>query len=66
MGLRSWMFVALLGGLAHLILFLVDREAGASIDRLSEVRLMHRHVLIADPDLQLVGARSPYMRDERY
>ena len=65
MGLRFWLFMAIAGGLAHLVLYVADREIDASIDRLAEVRLAHRQVLNADPELKLVSARSRYMRDER-
>jgi hypothetical protein len=63
MGLRFWLFVAVMGGLAHLVLFLADREISAGVDRLSESGDMHRHAL--DPDLKLVSERSPCMRDDR-
>ena len=63
MGLRFWLFMAIAGGLAHLVLYFADREIDASINRLAEVRLAYRQV--ADPELKLVSARSRYMRDER-
>lgn len=64
MGLRFWLFMAIAGGLAHLVLYFADREIDASINRLAEVRLAYRQVLNADPELKLVSARSRYMRDE--
>ena len=65
MGLRLWLFVAAVGGLAYLILCIADREISAGVDRLSEARLMRIGGLDADQDLKLVSARSPYMRNER-
>jgi hypothetical protein len=65
MGLRIWLFVAAVGGLSHLFLFIADRGIRAGVDRLSEVRLMRHDGLDGDPNLKLVSARSPYMRNER-
>jgi hypothetical protein len=65
MGLRLWLFVAIMGGFAHLILSVADREISAGVDRLSELETMHGYVLDADPNLKLVSERSPYMRNER-
>ena len=65
MGLRLWLFVAGLAGLAHLILSIADHEIDASVDRLSQLRLTHPDELDANSNLKLVSARSPYMRDER-
>jgi hypothetical protein len=65
MGLRLWLFVAAAGGLAHLLLFIADREIRAGVDRLSEVRLLPPDGLDVDPNLRLVSARSPYTRNER-
>jgi hypothetical protein len=60
-----WLFVAVAGGLAHLLLLIADREIDAGVDRLAEVKFATRDVLDATPDLKQVSARSPYMRDER-
>lgn len=65
MGLRLWLFVAIMGGLAQLILSMADREISAGVDRLSELENMHDYVQDADPNLKLASERSPYMRDER-
>ncbi len=65
MGLRLWLFVALMGGLAHLILSLADREINAGVDRLSELETMHGYAPEADSNLKLVSESSPYMRNER-
>ena len=65
MGLRLWVFVAGVAGLAHLILCIADREVSASVDRLSQLRLARPGGLDNDSNLKLVSARSPYMRNER-
>jgi hypothetical protein len=65
MDLRPWLFAAVVGGLAHLILYIADREISAGVDRLSEVRILRPDGLDADPNLKVVSARSPYMRNER-
>jgi hypothetical protein len=65
MPLRFWLFVAATGGIAHLILFMADREISAGVDRLAVVELAHPGALDVDPDLKLVSERSPYMRNER-
>jgi hypothetical protein len=65
MGLRLWLFLAAVGGLAHLVLYLADREINAGVDRLSESRLVRHGELDGDSNLKLVSARSPYMRNER-
>jgi len=65
MGLRLWLWLSVVavGGLAHLFLFIADREIDAGVDRLSELQFAHSDTL--DDDLKLVSARSPYMRNER-
>jgi hypothetical protein len=63
--LRFWLFVAAMGGRAHLVLYLADREINAGADRLSELKNLHSYALDADPDLKLVSERSPNMGDER-
>ena len=65
MGLRLWVFVAGVAGLAHVILYIADREVNASVDRLSQLRLARPGELDNDSNLKLVSARSPYMRNER-
>jgi hypothetical protein len=65
MSLRLWLFVAIMGGLAHLILSMADHEINAGVDRLSELESIHGYGPDADPDLKLVSERSPYMRNER-
>jgi hypothetical protein len=48
--LRYWLFIAVAGGIAHLILSIADREISAGVDRLSELRTTHHYVLDTDPD----------------
>jgi hypothetical protein len=65
MGLRFWLFLFAAAAVGHFILYLADREISIGVDRLSEERLVPGDVLDTDPELKLVTARSPYMRDER-
>jgi hypothetical protein len=65
MSSRYLLFVIVVGGLAHLILYLADREISAGIDRLSEATLARPESLNANPNLKFVSARSRYMRNER-
>jgi hypothetical protein len=48
-----------------LVLFLQDAEIKAGVERLSEIRVSPQSTFDADPNLKLVSAHSPYMRDER-
>jgi hypothetical protein len=57
-------FLAFLGGLIFLAVFIVDRQTDAGVDRVSRMR-RPQSVLEADPSLKLVSERSPYMRTER-
>ncbi len=61
----SWAFLAFLGSLAFLVLFIADRQMNAGVDRLSGMKIPPQSALNADPDLKLVSERSPYMRTER-
>jgi hypothetical protein len=61
----SWAFLAFVGSLIFLVLFIADRQMNAGLDRLSKVRIPPQSVLDADPDLKLITERSPYMRTER-
>ena len=65
MGLRFWLFVLATAALAHAMLYLADREISAGVDRLSEAKLSPPDAIEADPQLKMVSARNPYMRDER-
>jgi len=61
----SWAFLAFLGCLAFLVLFIADQQKNAGVDRLSTMKLPPQSALDADPNLKLVSERSPYMRTER-
>jgi hypothetical protein len=61
----SWAFLALVGSLVFLVLFIADRQMNAGVDRLSRMKIPPQSVLDSDPGLKLVTERSPYMRSER-
>jgi hypothetical protein len=61
----SWAFLAFVGSLIFLVLFIKDGEFKAGVDRLSRTKISPQSELDADPDLKLVSERSPYMRSER-
>jgi hypothetical protein len=61
----SWAFLAFVGSIIFLVLFMADRETKVGMDRLSRANLPPQSVLEADPNLKLVSERSPYMRTER-
>jgi hypothetical protein len=63
--LTSWAFLAFVGSVAFLVLFIRDGEIKTDTDRLSKMYLSPQSALDADPDLKLVSERSPYMRTER-
>ena len=48
-----------------LVLFLQDAEIKAGVERLSEMKALPQPTFDADPNLKLVSAHSPYMRNER-
>jgi hypothetical protein len=60
-------FIAFVGGLTFLVLFIADRERQAGRERPSEYQFTPHSAsaLDADPDLRLVSTHSPYMRTER-
>ena len=60
----SWAFLAFLGSLAFLVLFIADQQMNAGIDRLSTMRLRPQSALDADPNLKVISERSLYMRNE--
>jgi hypothetical protein len=62
MRLSFWLFVAVAGGFAHLLLLIADRQIEASVDRLAHVTL--RNLLDAAPDQSPVSAHSPDLRNE--
>ncbi len=61
----SWAFLAFLGSVASLVLFIADRQMNAGVDRPSRMKLPPQSALDADPNLKLISERSPYMRTER-
>jgi len=61
----SWAFLAFVGSLAFLVLFIKDWEIKTGVDRLSRMHMSPQSALDADPNLKLVSERSPYMRTER-
>ena len=64
MKLPYFAYLAFVGAVSFLILFIVDRERKAAVERLSQYEIPHS-ALDADPDLKLVSTHSPYMRTER-
>jgi hypothetical protein len=60
----SWAFLAFLGALAFLVLFIADQQMNVGIDRLSTMRLRPQSALDADPNLKVISERSLYMRNE--
>jgi hypothetical protein len=62
-----WTFLMLGAGffVTTLVLFIEDYQINAGVERLSEMRALPQPPLSADPNLRLVSAHSPYMRDER-
>ena len=61
----SWAFLAFLGALAFLVLFIADHQMNAGVGRLSRMKLPLQSAIDADPNLKLISERSPYMRTER-
>jgi len=62
----KWTFLTLFAVFfITLVLFLQDAEIKAGVERLSEMRVSPQSTFDADPNLKLVSAHSPYMRDER-
>ena len=61
----SWAFLAFVGSLVFLVLFIKDWEIKKGVDRLSRMDVSPKSALDADPNLKLVSERSPYMRTER-
>jgi hypothetical protein len=61
----SWTFLAFVGSLIFLELFLADRRMNAGADRLPKIKFAPHATLEADPNLKLVSERSPHMRTER-
>jgi hypothetical protein len=58
-------YLAFVGALAFLVLFVADREREAGVERVSAYRIPPHPAFSTDPDLKMVSANSPYMRTER-
>jgi hypothetical protein len=54
-------YVAFVGVLSFLILFIADRKAG--VDQLAEFKIPH--TALEDPSLKQMSTHGPYMRTER-
>jgi hypothetical protein len=63
--MKSWSIVAFVGSLIFLVLFIKDWETKMDGQKLSRMKLPHHSALDADPNLNLVSERSPYIRTER-
>jgi hypothetical protein len=63
MKLPYFAYLAFVGALSFLILFIVDRERKAGVERLSQYEIPH--TALEDPNLKLISTHSPYMRTER-
>jgi hypothetical protein len=59
MKLSFWLFVAVAGGFAQLLLLIADREIDAGIDRLAAAKIAPHDALDTIPDLRSVNADSP-------
>lgn len=57
--------LGLAGAATMLMIFYAEKQQEAALDRLSSYKLKSQSVLYDDPDVKLVTARSPYMRNER-
>jgi len=58
-------YLAFVGVLAFLVLFVADREREVGVERLTAYRILPHPAFNTDPELKLVSANSPYMRSER-
>ena len=56
--------LGLAGAATMLMVFYAERQQEAALDALSNYKLKPQPVLYDDPDLKLITARSPDMRDE--
>jgi hypothetical protein len=63
MKLPYFAYLAFVGALSVLILFIVDRERKAGVERLSQYEIPR--TALEDPNLKLISTHSPYMRTER-
>jgi hypothetical protein len=58
-------FLAFIGSLIFLSLYLKDQQITSGVDRLKKMNESSHSVLESDPDLKLISEHSPYMRTER-
>ena len=56
-------YVAFVGVLSFLMLFIVDRERKAGVERIAEYQVPRS--ALEDPSLKQMSTHSPYMRTER-
>ena len=56
-------YLAFVGVLSFLMIFIVDRERKAGVERIAEYKIPYS--ALEDPNLKLISAQSPYMRNER-
>ena len=56
--------LGLAGAATMLMIFYAERQQEAALDALSNYKLKPQPVVYDDPDLELITARSPDMRDE--
>jgi hypothetical protein len=54
----SWVFLAFVGSLIFLVLFIKDQEIKMGVDRLRKLNASPPSVLEADPNLKLVSERT--------
>ena len=56
-------YVAFVGVLGFLMLFIADRERKAGVEQLAEYKIPHS--ALEDPSLKQMSSHGPYMRTER-
>ena len=61
----SWAFLAFVGSLVFLVLFIKDWEIKTGVDRLSRMHVSPQSALDADPDLKLALRAQSLQRTER-
>jgi len=63
--MNSWPFLALLGSLIFLVLFIAGWQMREHLNNLSRIKFPSQSSLYADPDPEFVTGRNAYMRPER-
>jgi hypothetical protein len=56
-------YLAFVGVLSFLMIFIADRERKAGVERIAEYR--SPHTALDDPSLKQMSTHGPYMRTER-